>query len=86
MEEIENGKRRAIGVAIDYSATSKSALKWAANNLVSHGDQLILIHIESPNSNTPKKLLFQHTGSRTQSLISLKIQIFPNSCFFFFFF
>lgn len=61
--EKENNQNRRVGVAMDYSSTSKSALKWAANNLLRHGDHLILIHVEPPNSDTPTKLLFQHTGS-----------------------
>ncbi|XP_038875204.1 universal stress protein PHOS32 [Benincasa hispida] len=60
---MENNQNRRIGVAMDYSSTSKSALKWAAHNLLSHGDHLILIHVEPPNSDTPTKLLFQDTGS-----------------------
>lgn len=67
---------------MDYSSTSKSALKWAANNLLRHGDHLILIHVEPPNSDTPTKLLFQHTGSRTHfSFLSLKFPSF--TCLFY---
>ncbi|KAG7016574.1 Universal stress protein A-like protein [Cucurbita argyrosperma subsp. argyrosperma] len=62
-ENMEKDHNRRVGVAMDYSATSKSALKWAAHNLLTHGDQLILIHVEPPNSDTPRKLLFQDTGS-----------------------
>lgn len=80
-ENMEKDHNRRVGVAMDYSATSKSALKWAAHNLLTHGDQLILIHVEPPNSDTPRKLLFQHTGSRTLffspplqiSLISMRL-------------
>ncbi|TYK18923.1 universal stress protein A-like protein [Cucumis melo var. makuwa] len=48
---------------MDYSSTSKSALKWTANNLLKDGDHLVLIHVQPPNSDTPTKLLFQDTGS-----------------------
>lgn len=38
---------RNIGVAVDFSACSKNALRWAAANLASPGDRLILIHVKA---------------------------------------
>ncbi|XP_062181171.1 universal stress protein PHOS32-like [Phragmites australis] len=38
---------RNIGVAVDFSPCSKSALRWAAANLAASGDRLILIHVKS---------------------------------------
>ncbi|XP_077218065.1 adenine nucleotide alpha hydrolases-like superfamily protein [Tasmannia lanceolata] len=38
---------RTVGVAVDFSACSKKALKWALENVVRNGDHLILINIQS---------------------------------------
>ncbi|KAG6771609.1 hypothetical protein D5086_012573 [Populus alba] len=50
---------RNIGVAMDFSPSSKNALKWAIDNLVDNGDILYLIHI-NPNSHNQ---LFAKSGS-----------------------
>ncbi|KAL8550095.1 hypothetical protein ACS0TY_008794 [Phlomoides rotata] len=56
-------KSRSIGIAMDYSATSKSALNWAINNLIEEGDHIIIIHVASSKSDPANKQLFQDTGS-----------------------
>ncbi|CAH9083498.1 unnamed protein product [Cuscuta europaea] len=58
-------KTRSIGVAMDYSATSKLALRWAIENLIDEGDRMTIIHAVSPNSKADptNKQLFQDTGS-----------------------
>lgn len=58
------GKARAIGVGMDYSPTSKAALRWAADNIIEEGDRIILIHVQPPKSDHTRKKLFEDTGSR----------------------
>ncbi|KAK6912325.1 UspA [Dillenia turbinata] len=57
------GKARTVGIGMDYSATSKVALRWAAENLVDGGDCMVLIHVQSPKADNPQKKLWEDTGS-----------------------
>ncbi|KAL0423343.1 UNVERIFIED_CONTAM: hypothetical protein Sradi_0869100 [Sesamum radiatum] len=56
-------KSRLVGIGMDYSATSKSALNWAINNLIEEGDQIVIIHVVSPKADPTNKQLFADTGS-----------------------
>jgi uncharacterized Zn ribbon protein len=49
---------------MDYSPTSKLALRWAAENLLEDGDTVILIHVQPQNADHTRKILFEETGSR----------------------
>ncbi|KAH7849835.1 hypothetical protein Vadar_023623 [Vaccinium darrowii] len=57
------GKARTVGIGMDYSPTSKSALRWAIDNLIDPGDLIIIIHVLSPKSDPTNKKLFEDTGS-----------------------
>jgi len=55
---------RRIGVAMDFSPSSKKALRWAADNLVRKGDTLVLLHVRHHGRVESKNVLWSHTGSR----------------------
>ncbi|KAJ9564673.1 hypothetical protein OSB04_000639 [Centaurea solstitialis] len=65
-------KARTIGIAMDYSPTSKSALKWAIDNLIESEDTIYIIIVLSPKSDPVNKKLFADTGSPLIPLIELK--------------
>ncbi|KAL2499081.1 Adenine nucleotide alpha hydrolase-like superfamily protein [Abeliophyllum distichum] len=56
-------KARSVGIGMDYSPTSKSALSWAINNLIEEGDRIVIVHVVSPKAEPTNKQLFQDTGS-----------------------
>ncbi|KAK9115725.1 hypothetical protein Sjap_014672 [Stephania japonica] len=57
------GGARTVGIGMDFSATSKAALRWAVDNLVDAGDRIVLIHVQSPRADNPQKKLWEDTGS-----------------------
>lgn len=54
---------RRIGVAMDFSPSSKKALRWATDNLVRKGDTLVLLHIRHHGKDEAKNVLWSRTGS-----------------------
>ncbi|XVF38851.1 hypothetical protein REPUB_Repub20aG0137700 [Reevesia pubescens] len=55
---------RRIGVAMDFSPSSKNALKWAVDNVIRKGDHLILITIQPEgNYEEGEMQLWEVTGS-----------------------
>ncbi|XP_021291148.1 universal stress protein PHOS32 [Herrania umbratica] len=55
---------RRVGVAVDFSASSKNALKWAVDNVIRKGDHLILVTIRPEgNYEEGEMQLWEVTGS-----------------------
>ncbi|XP_030456204.1 universal stress protein PHOS32-like [Syzygium oleosum] len=55
---------RRVGVAVDFSACSKKAVKWAVDNVVRDGDHLILITVRPEgNYEEGEMQLWAATGS-----------------------
>lgn len=54
---------RTIGIGMDYSPTSKQAVKWMVDHLIRSGDTVILIHVLSGKGDHGEKVLWGGTGS-----------------------
>ncbi|KAL8229271.1 hypothetical protein R6Q57_014171 [Mikania cordata] len=65
-------KARTIGIGMDYSATSKTALNWAIDNLIDVGDTVVVLLVLSPKSDPVNKQLFADTGSPLIPLMEFK--------------
>lgn len=59
--------RRRIGIGMDYSGSSKAALRWAVDNMAGDGNLFVIIDVQSTKSDFPQKKLWESTGSRTPS-------------------
>jgi nucleotide-binding universal stress UspA family protein len=60
----EDGVRK-IGVAMDYSASSKRALEWAIRNLLRRGDTLVVLVVQHSSGDEAKRAaLWAKSGSR----------------------
>ncbi|KAK2430728.1 Adenine nucleotide alpha hydrolase superfamily protein [Trifolium repens] len=65
-------KAHIVGVAMDFSPTSKLALRWAVDNLIDKNDQIIIISVQPPSSDHTRKELFENTGSPLVPLEELR--------------
>lgn len=54
---------RKIGVAMDYSESSKRALEWAIQNLLRRGDTLVVLHVLHHGGEEAKHALWSKSGS-----------------------
>ena len=66
-QEIKMPKDRKIGIAMDFSESSKNALRWAIDNLADKGDTFYIIHA-LPTSEAGRNSLWLKSGSRKSSL------------------
>jgi len=58
------GGERWVGLATDFSEGSRAALRWAADNLLRAGDQLVLLHvIKEADYEQSEAILWESTGS-----------------------
>lgn len=65
------GGDRFVGVAVDFSACSKKALKWAIDNIIRKGDTLILVTVRPEGHYEESEMqLWVATSSRMISLIN----------------
>lgn len=65
-------KAHMVGVAMDFSPTSKLALRWAVDNLINKNDQIIMINVQPPSADHTRKELFEDTGSPLVPLEELR--------------
>ncbi|KAI9107147.1 hypothetical protein K1719_021756 [Acacia pycnantha] len=56
-------KDRKIGVALDFSKSSKNALKWALDILADKGDIIYIIHINPNSLDKSRNQLWAQSGS-----------------------
>ncbi|CAN6471544.1 unnamed protein product [Victoria cruziana] len=60
---------RKIGVALDYSSSSKVALEWAVDNLLQKGETLYVVHVMPEKGEEVRNTMWLQSGS---PLIPLK--------------
>ncbi|XP_031484678.2 universal stress protein PHOS32 [Nymphaea colorata] len=57
------GGDRKIGVAVDYSSSSKVALQWAVDNLLQKGETLYVLHVKHGKGEEVRNTMWLQSGS-----------------------
>ncbi|KAI3712711.1 hypothetical protein L1987_71275 [Smallanthus sonchifolius] len=65
-------RARTIGIGMDHTAASKTALKWAIDNLIDDGDTVVVVLVLPSKSDPVSKKIFAETGSPLIPLVEFK--------------
>ena len=57
-------KDKTIGVAIDFSKSSKAALQWSIDHLADKGDTFYILHVKPHSADDSQSQLWSQSGSR----------------------